>query len=150
MKTSWHIKSVSKKRAQVLRATFDDQNQELEIIDAETGSKLVFFIEDLKNFKKQIDQIVNLIEKISAKSSSYSGSASEYLKKVREKFPNAYKPWPDNDDKKLKKMFMDGKKIPELAKYFQRRNGAIRARLKKLGLIKDSDPDIDESVLIID
>ena len=150
MKTSWNIKSVSKKRVQLLRASFDDENQELEVTDFETGSKLVFFIEDLNNFKKQFDQIVNLIEKISTKSSSYLGSVSGYLKKVREKFPNAYKPWPDNDDKKLKKMFIDGKKTPELAKYFQRRNGAIRARLKKLGLIKDSDPDTDESVLIID
>ena len=43
MKTSWNIKSVSKKRVQLLRAIFNDENQELEVTDFETGSKLVFF-----------------------------------------------------------------------------------------------------------
>ena len=64
MKTSWNIKSVSKKRVQLLRAIFDDENQELEVTDFETWNKVVFFIEDLNNFKKQLDKIVDLIQKI--------------------------------------------------------------------------------------
>ena len=44
MKTSWHIKSVSKKRAQVLRATFDDQNKEEK--NSEMVDSLDQFLED--------------------------------------------------------------------------------------------------------
>lgn len=51
---------------------------------------------------------------------------------VREKSKSAYVPWTDDDDKKLLKLFEQGKSPKELAKTFDRTTGAIAMRIKKL------------------
>ena len=56
--------------------------------------------------------------------------------KIREKYPNAYRPWDEALDKKLKELFKNGSSIGDLVKIFNRKRGAIRSRLVKLGLIK--------------
>ncbi len=57
----------------------------------------------------------------------------EKVSKMRETYPNAFKPWADSDDSKLVKLFSSKKKvdIDELTKTFGRHPGSIRARLKK-------------------
>jgi len=52
---------------------------------------------------------------------------------MRERYPNAYKPWADADDKKLVEMFGSGEKISvkAMTEIFGRHPGSIRARLKK-------------------
>ena len=45
MKTSWYIKNISNKRVQLLHLTYDDESKDLEIKDAETNLKIVFFLE---------------------------------------------------------------------------------------------------------
>ena len=110
MKTSWYIKNVSNKRVQLLHLTYDDESKDLEIKDAETNSKIVLFVENLKEFKDQFDKISGLISKID----------------------------PSNDNK-LKKMFLDGVTKTNIAKAFDRGPGSILARLKRLKLIDDED-----------
>ena len=44
MKTSWYIKNISNKRVQLLHLTYDDESKDLEIKDAETNLKIVFFL----------------------------------------------------------------------------------------------------------
>ncbi len=56
--------------------------------------------------------------------------------KIREKHPNAYRPWSKDQDEELKKLFVSNTSIPDLMKKFGRKRGAITARLEKLGLIK--------------
>ncbi len=58
---------------------------------------------------------------------------SDKLETMRKKYPNAYRPWAEKDDKKLVTMFTTGKKIKvkELTEVFGRHPGSIRARLKK-------------------
>lgn len=58
---------------------------------------------------------------------------NEKLTKMREKYPNAYRPWTETDDKKLVEFFSDGKKadIDKLTKTFGRHPGSIKARLEK-------------------
>lgn len=58
---------------------------------------------------------------------------NEKLAKMREKYPNAYRPWTEDDDKKLVKLFSGGKKIDidKLTKTFGRHPGSIKARLEK-------------------
>lgn len=58
------------------------------------------------------------------------------LEKLREKHPNAYRPWAAGDDEKLEAMFKDGTKVSTLVKEFGRQKGSINARLIKLGLIE--------------
>ena len=104
MKTSWYIKNVSNKRVQLLHLTYDDESKDLEIMDAETNSKIVLFVENLKEFKDQFDKISGLISKIDPSNDNKNSKYSEYIKKVRLKYSNAYKPWTKENDNKLKKI----------------------------------------------
>jgi ATP-dependent exoDNAse (exonuclease V) alpha subunit len=65
------------------------------------------------------------------KKPSDSSGWHEKIAKMRETHPNAFKPWAEDDDTKLKKMFDDGKSVEELVQAFGRHPGSIRARLKK-------------------
>ena len=58
------------------------------------------------------------------------------LAEMREKHPNAYRSWSEEDDIKLKKLHGEHKSTKELVKIFGRQRGAIRARLLKLELIE--------------
>src|SRR5205823_1890826 len=54
--------------------------------------------------------------------------------KIREKHPNAFRPWSKEQDDELKDFFAGGQSIEKLAESFGRKTGAIRMRLVKLGL----------------
>jgi ATP-dependent DNA helicase PIF1 len=58
---------------------------------------------------------------------------NEKVEKMRERYPNAYRPWAEADDKKLVELFSDGKNInvKSMTDIFGRHPGSIRARLKK-------------------
>lgn len=66
------------------------------------------------------------------------------IDKLRETFPNAYRPWKIEEDTKLRKMFHDGTPARELMTSFGRQPGSIRSRLVKLGLIEAEDGDSKE------
>ena len=57
------------------------------------------------------------------------------FKEIRVDYPQAYAPWTAEDDRLLLKKFKDNCSIDEMAAFFQRKNGAITSRLKKLGVI---------------
>lgn len=56
-------------------------------------------------------------------------------KKQEKTSSKAYQKWTQEEDEKLVEAFTRGKKIPLLAILFERKNGAVRSRLKKLGLL---------------
>jgi ATP-dependent DNA helicase PIF1 len=56
---------------------------------------------------------------------------------LRKKYPNAYRPWSEDDDEKLKELFDGGSTPAILQKEFGRQRGSIHARLVKLGLIEE-------------
>lgn len=60
------------------------------------------------------------------------------LEEVREKFPNAGRPWSIDDDEMLKKLFAEKMKYSEMAKQFGRKTSAVEARLAHLGLIEET------------
>ena len=69
------------------------------------------------------------VEKIESKPvKSYS------VVEVRTKYPNAYEKWSSEQDDMLKEYFKKGLSISEMANKLQRKSGAIRSRIKKLGL----------------
>ncbi len=53
---------------------------------------------------------------------------------LREKHPQAYRPWSADEEAQLKKMFERGKQMKEMSEKLGRNPGALRSRLKKLGL----------------
>lgn len=63
-----------------------------------------------------------------------AGNAHGFAK-IRERYPRAYERWTPEEDHSLQMQFQNGVKVSELATCFQRKLGAIRSRLKKLGLI---------------
>lgn len=58
---------------------------------------------------------------------------SEKLSKMREKYPNAYRPWTESDDAALIKLFSESKKvtIKIMTEKLGRHPGSIKARLEK-------------------
>ena len=61
------------------------------------------------------------------------------LETIREKFPNAYRPWSKEDDARLTELFRNSTKVSVLVKEFGRQRGSISSRLILLGLI---EPDL--------
>ena len=68
--------------------------------------------------------------------SKYTGSSGKTfsVELVRTKHGEAYKPWTPDQDEKLAEIFNNNTSDSEIIKHFGRNSGAIRARLRKLGL----------------
>ncbi len=78
----------------------------------------------LKNAKKRKEKVV-----VSEKKST--SSWSERLEKMREKHPNAYRPWAEGDDDQLKQDFQSGVSVKEMSKKLGRHENSIIMRLRK-------------------
>ena len=50
-------------------------------------------------------------------------------------YAKAYEPWSEEDDLKLEQLYNQGLTTSELSKKMGRGNGAIRSRLRKLGIV---------------
>lgn len=57
-----------------------------------------------------------------------------YMHQQKQLYANAYAAWSDEDDMRLRALYEEGKSIKELMELFSRNHGAIKSRLKKLGL----------------
>ena len=57
------------------------------------------------------------------------------VSKLREEYPQAFERWTKAEEQQLAQLFHSGKHLNEIAKIHQRKRGAIRSRLKKLGLV---------------
>jgi len=55
---------------------------------------------------------------------------------IRKTYPKAYYPWEKEDDENLERLYKEGKITKELTKIFERQPGAIRSRLRKMGLVE--------------
>ena len=72
-----------------------------------------------------------LMEKISGL--FVTAKHSNHMQKQKALYPNAYKPWSEDDDELLTKQYKEGASIKELMSLFQRNRGGITSRLRKLG-----------------
>lgn len=63
--------------------------------------------------------------------SDKKGGWNEKISKMRETYPNAYKPWEDSQDAQLKQEFQQGHSIGELSASLGRHEGSIKMRLQK-------------------
>ena len=64
------------------------------------------------------------------------GASYSYIEHVRRQYPRAYRKWEEEEDVRLAREYDQSKSqaIDTLAKVFGRQPGAIRSRLRKLGL----------------
>ncbi len=60
-----------------------------------------------------------------------TGGWSDKIAKMRETYPNAYRPWESAQDDTLKLEFQNGKSLPELSQLLGRHEGSIKMRLQK-------------------
>ncbi len=65
------------------------------------------------------------------KKAAPTGSWAEKIAKMRETYPNAYKPWTAKDDATLKQDFQNGADVKTLSKTLGRHEGSITIRLQK-------------------
>ena len=65
------------------------------------------------------------------KKTSGAGGWAEKIEKMRETYPNAYRPWKDSDDADLKQYFQQGETIEQLSGRLGRHEGSIKMRLQK-------------------
>lgn len=72
-----------------------------------------------------------LIQEISVQSKKFG------FEKIRKTYPNAYQPWDTKQDEILRNLFVKGASMNDLSKTFGRKNGSIRSRLAKLGLLNN-------------
>jgi len=56
---------------------------------------------------------------------------AEKIAKMRETYPNAYRPWTDDDDMVLKQEFQNGASVKDLSNKLGRHEGSITMRLQK-------------------
>ena len=78
---------------------------------------------DVKRLKKYLKAYKKLI-----------GDPLYSIYAARQENPNAYDPWTDEDDKRLKEMWSEGKSVADIAEHFGRKESAIIVRIKKLKL----------------
>ncbi len=93
--------------------------------------KMILFEGEIAKFCNALNSI---IENFPPKADT--SPSEEYIAKVRQTYPMAFQPWTKENEELLIALFNEGKEIPALASALQRRNGAITARLTKLGLIE--------------
>lgn len=62
------------------------------------------------------------------------------LTKMREEFPKAFEPWTEAEERELVEQFHNKVSVAEMARLHGRKSGAIRSRLKKLGLLGTEGP----------
>jgi ATP-dependent exoDNAse (exonuclease V) alpha subunit len=70
-------------------------------------------------------------ESLKKATSKSSGEWQAKIDKMRESYPNAYKPWKKIEDETMLNQWAAGKTVKQLSKLLGRHEGSIRARLKK-------------------
>jgi hypothetical protein len=85
----------------------------------------------------EIKKIVRLVDKDFLFSDSQKNVKREKaynIAEIRQRYPRAYEKWAVAEDNELTEKYQEGLSISQLAEHFQRKEGAIRSRLRKLGL----------------
>lgn len=87
------------------------------------------FIELISAYLEAPKQAVSVQPEIPEDSLSMS-----YMDRQKQLYEKAYAPWTNEDDEKLLRLYQAGVTIADLSAVFKRNNGAIRSRLRKIGL----------------
>lgn len=68
---------------------------------------------------------------------------STHMQQLKGKYENAYNKWTDDDEALLKRYHSEGKTNAEISGLLRRNTGAVRSRLKKLGLTGNNGAQTD-------
>ena len=70
-------------------------------------------------------------------------TGSSYMERQKAKYKNAYSKWTDGEEALLKQYHSEGKTNAEISGLLKRNTGAVRSRLKKLGLTENNGTQTD-------
>lgn len=87
--------------------------------------QIMVFDESIEKFAEALNQTIAEMRK---SEKAYS------VEEIRKIYPQAYSPWTNEDDIRLELLFCERKSVTDLTKIFERNDGAIRSRIKKLEL----------------
>ena len=67
---------------------------------------------------------------------------SFYATEIQKEFPNAYTPWSNKEELKLIELYEAGMGIEEISEAIGRQPGGVRARLKRLGILHNTNEKV--------
>jgi ATP-dependent DNA helicase PIF1 len=102
-------------------------SEDAQVIDEQLRSRATA---DVKKFAHLTDK-ANARKEEPVKQQKGSPGWSDKIAKMRETYPNAYRPWQDDDDELLKEGFQNGVSVQDLSKKLGRHEGSIKMRLQK-------------------
>ena len=92
--------------------------------------RIMIFQENIQEFLNGLNKAIDFL--------SFQKKKESHIEEIRLNHPRAYSKWTPLEDEQLQEKYCKGINISELSQYFQRKPGAIRSRIKKLG-IKTTD-----------
>ena len=91
---------------------------------------------DIRRLPYISDKDVKRLKKCLRAYKQLTGTPTYSVFACQQEYPNAYKPWTEEDDLELTQMWCEGATTKELAAHFQRKPSAITSRIKKLELVE--------------
>ena len=91
---------------------------------------------DIRRLPYISDKDVKRLKKYLKAYKQLTGTPTYSVFACQQEYPNAYKPWTEEDDLELTQMWCEGATTKELATHFQRKPSAITSRIKKLELVE--------------
>lgn len=89
---------------------------------------------DIRRLPYLSDKDVKRLKKYLKAYKKLTGEPLYSIYAARQENPNAYDPWTEEADAKLRHMWAEGTSIPDIAEHFGRKQSAIIVRMKKLGI----------------
>jgi ATP-dependent exoDNAse (exonuclease V) alpha subunit len=102
-------------------------SSEAQLIDVHLRDKAA---QAAKQYAHLVKNAEKRVKAPTAKAKAASGWA-EKIEKMREEYPNAYRPWLETQDAELKQYFQQGESLKQLSKRLGRHEGSIKMRLQK-------------------
>lgn len=103
-------------------------SQEAQRIDTVFREQAVNVLKEFQHLRASATKRTQVPTKVSSKQSNWI----EKIAKMRETYPNAYRPWTHQHDELLKQSFIHGHTVKQLSKELGRHEGSIQIRLQKL------------------
>lgn len=103
--------------------------------------KMSEFLEEIEDYtvKKPMSYYTSHIPKHTPEHQTHERNPQKTktytVEEIRLDYPKAYEKWTPEEDRVLTERYKEGVTVHQLAKMHQRKSGAIRSRLKKLGLL---------------
>jgi len=117
----------SKENFEILKSTFEK-------IGLERLAPIYNYFEGKYSYEEiRLVRMIMISEKNSFKRNVKTNYHTR-LEQIKEKYPNAYEPWEDEEDNKLKNLYLENISINEIAQILKRQPKAIISRLRKQGL----------------